>query len=77
MTEFVDNNVISLITELTSFFVNKRYHSRMNFEFDFTLYALTRERLQTTKVKNITETIRNILKYVTDKFKIAKKAIIE
>ena len=49
----------------------------MSFDFDFTFYASTRERLQTVKVENITETIKNILKYVIDKFKIAKKAMIK
>ena len=77
MTEFADNNALSLITELTSFFVNKDFHSRMNFDFDFTFYASTRERLQTVKVKNITEIMKNILKYMIDKFKIVKKAMIK
>ena len=49
----------------------------MSFELNFTLYASTRKRLQATKAEDITETMRNILKYVTDKFKIAKKAMIE
>ena len=77
MTEFVNNNTLSLITELTSFFVNKDFHSRMSFEFDFTFYASTRERLQVTKVENIAETIKNILEYIISKFKIAKKAMIK
>ena len=77
MTEFADNNALSSITKLTPFFVNKDFHSRMSFDFDFTLYASTRERLQAVKVENITEIMKNILKYVIDKFKIAKKAMIE
>ena len=77
MTEFVNNNALFLITELTSFFTNKDFHSRMSFDFDFTLYVSTRERLQAVKVEDITEIIKNILKYVIDKFKIVKKTMIE
>ena len=77
MTEFADNNTLSSITKLTSFFANKDFHSRMSFELDFTLYASTRERLQAVKIENIAETIKNILKYMISKFKIAKKAMIK
>ena len=35
MIEFVDNNAISLITELSTFFVNKNFHFRMNFSSNF------------------------------------------
>ena len=49
----------------------------MSFEFDFTLYASTRERLQAVKVEDIAETMKNILKYMISKFKIAKKAMIK
>ena len=77
ITKFADNNALSSITELTSFFINKDFHFRISFDFDFTFYASTRERLQTAKVKNITEIMKNILKYVIDKFKIAKKVMIK
>ena len=77
MAEFADNNAISSTTGLTPFFANKKYHPRMSFEPDSTLYASTRERLQAAKAEDITGTMRNILEYVTDKSKIAKEAMIE
>ena len=77
MTEFADNNALSSTTGLTPFFANKGFHPRMSFDFDSTFYASTRERLQAAKAEDITETMKNILEYVTGKSKIAKEAMIE
>ena len=66
MIEFVDNNAISISTKLLSFFVNKKFHFRMNFSSNFTSYVITRKRLLIVKAKNIIDTMQNILNYVRD-----------
>ena len=73
MIEFVDNNAISTSTELSSFFVNKKFHSRMSFSSDSTSYATTRERLLIVKAKNIIDTMQNILNYVRDHVEMTQK----
>ena len=73
MTEFVDNNAISATTKLSFFFVNKKFHSRMSFSFDFTSYTITRKRLLIVKAKNIIDTMQNILNYVRNHAKMTQK----
>ena len=76
MTEFADNNAISATTELSLFFVNKRFHSRMSFSSDSISYATTRERFLIVKAKNIIETMQNILNYVRDNVEMIQKRMI-
>ncbi len=59
--EFVNNNVLSSIIFLILFFINKNFHSHMNFNFDIIEYESTRERLQIDWVKNIFEQMNKIL----------------
>ena len=73
MTKFVDNNAIVATTKLFFFFVNKKFHSRMNFSFDSTSYTITRKRLLIVKTKNIIDTMQNILNYVRNHAKIIQK----
>jgi len=63
MIEFVDNNALFSVIFSISFFLNKDFHSRMSFEFDVIEYESSRERLQTTKVENISENMNKTLKF--------------
>ena len=73
MTEFADNNAIFATTRLFLFFVNKKFHSRMNFSFDSTSYTITKKRFLIVKTKNIIDTMQNILNYVRDHAKMIQK----
>jgi len=46
MIEFVNNNVLSSVIFLILFFMNKSFHSHMNFDSDIIEYESIRERLQ-------------------------------
>ncbi len=61
MIEFVNNNVLSLVIFLTLFFMNKNFHSHMNFNSDIIEYESIRERLQINWVKNIFEQMNKTL----------------
>lgn len=62
MTEFADNNAVSADTDLTSFFVNKGFHSWMTFDSDDIKYETAQKHIQTVKAEDITEIMNNILK---------------
>jgi len=66
MIEFVDNNALFSVIFSISFFLNKDFHSRMSFEFDVIEYESSHERLQTTKVENISENMNKTLKFVRE-----------
>ena len=74
--EFVNNNVLLALIEMTLFFVNKDFHFRMSFSSNFTSYILTRKRLQTAKIEVITDLMIKTLKVITIKAKVAKNTII-
>ena len=76
MIEFANNNAISATTELSFFFVNKKFHLRMSFSSDSISYVTTRERLLIVKAKNIIETMQNILNYVRDNVEMIQKRMI-
>jgi len=63
MIKFINNNALFSIIFLISFFLNKDFHSHMNFELDVIEYESFRERLQITKVKNIFEHMNKTLKF--------------
>jgi len=63
MIEFIDNNALFSIIFLISFFLNKDFHSHISFELDVIKYESFRERLQTTKVENISEHMNKTLKF--------------
>ena len=76
MIEFANNNAISATIELSFFFVNKKFHSRMSFSSNFISYVTTRKRLLIVKAKNIIETMQNILNYVRDNVEMIQKRMI-
>ncbi len=53
MTEFIDNNAILSSIEQSAFFLNKSFHSHMNFDLNSTKYEITWARIKASKVKNI------------------------
>ncbi len=55
MTEFVDNNAISLSIKQSAFFLNKSFHSHMSFDSNSTEYEITQARIQASKAENIFE----------------------
>ncbi len=55
MIKFVDNNVMFTVIFLTSFFLNKNFHSHMSFDSDIIEYESIRERLQIIRIKNISD----------------------
>ena len=70
MIEFINNNALFLIIFLISFFLNKDFHSCMSFELDIIEYESSCERLQTIKVKNISE-------YMNKTLKFARKSLVK
>ncbi len=66
MIEFVNNNALFSVIFSISFFLNKDFHSRMSFEFDVIEYESSRERLQATKVENISEHMNKTLKFARE-----------
>ncbi len=63
MIEFIDNNALFSVIFSISFFLNKDFHSRMSFELNVSEYESSCERLQMTKVKNISEHMNKTLKF--------------
>ncbi len=77
MIEFVDNNALFSVIFSTSFFLNKDFHSCMSFEFDVIKYESSRERLQTTKVKNISEHMNKTLKFAHESLVKTRKQMMK
>ena len=61
--EFSDNNNTSSSTRLSPFFYNKGFHPRMSFSPDATTYDTTRERLQSSEAKDISQRMQEILDF--------------
>ena len=76
MIEFVNNNALSVSIKMILFFVNKNFHSDMSFSLNSTSYISTRERLQTAKIKVITDSMKKTLRIMTIKAKVAKNTMI-
>ena len=66
MIKFIDNNALFSVIFSISFFLNKDFHSCINFELDVIEYESSWERLQTTKVENISEHINKTLKFARE-----------
>ena len=76
MIEFVNNNALLTSIKIIFFFVNKDFYSRISFSSDFTLYVSTRERLQTAKIKVITDSMKKTLRMMIIKAKVVKNTMI-
>jgi len=77
MIEFVDNNALFSVIFSISFFLNKDFHSHMNFELDVIEYESSRECLQTTKVENISKHINKTLKFARESLVKTRKQMMK
>ncbi len=77
MIEFVNNNALFSIIFLISFFLRKDFHSHMSFKLDIIEYENFRERLQVTKVKNISEHMNKILTFAHESLVKTRKQMIQ
>ncbi len=77
MIEFVDNNALFSVIFSISFFLNKDFHSCMSFELDIIEYESFRERLQMTKVENISEHMNKTLKFARESLVKTQKQIMK
>ncbi len=75
--EFVDNNALFSVIFSTSFFLNKDFHSRMSFELDVIEYESSYERLQMTKVENISEHMNKTLKFARESLVKTRKQMMK
>ena len=75
MIEFANNNAIFATIELSSFFVNKEFHSRMSFSSNSISYATTKKRFLIVKAKNIIDIMQNIFNFVRNHAKVIQKRI--
>jgi len=66
MIEFIDNNALFSVIFSISFFLNKDFHSCMSFELNVIEYESSHERLQMTKVENISEHMNKTLKFACE-----------
>ena len=76
MIEFINNNILAALIKIIFFFVNKSFHSCISFSSDSTSYISTRKRLQTAKIKVITNSMKKTLRIMTIKEKVVKNTII-
>jgi len=58
MTEFVNNNAISLLIEQSTIFLNKNFHSHISFNLNLTKYKSTRAKIEADKAENIFKHIK-------------------
>ena len=63
LTKFNDNNNVSSFISIFFFYMNKDFHSWMNFNSNISNYDLTRERIKTEKIDDIVNWIQKLLKF--------------
>ena len=57
MIEFANNNNVLIFTNISFFYINKEFHSRINFNLNTIDYIITRKRFNVIKMKNIIDHI--------------------
>jgi len=72
MTEFINNNAISSSIKQSAFFLNKNFHSRMNFNLNSTEYEITRAKIEAIKAKNIFKHMKQSLALIKQALERAK-----
>ncbi len=73
MIEFSENFNIFSIISMTSFYFNKNFHSRMNFDSDTTDYETTYERLEARKADDIITWMKKLLIFNCQQLKKTKQ----
>ncbi len=76
MAEFADNNALFSAINMTFFFMNKGFHSRMSFDSDLIEYESIRERLQTARVEDIFDHINKTLIFAREALTKSRKQMI-
>ncbi len=75
MIKFNENFNIFLIISMTSFYFNKNFHSRINFDSDTTDYETTYEYLEARKANDIIIWIKELLNFDHQQLKKMKQII--
>ena len=76
MTEFADNNALFSAINMTFFFMNKGFHSRMSFDPDLIEYESIRERLQATRAEDIFDHMNKTLIFAREALIKSRKQMI-
>ena len=69
MMKFSDNNNVFSVISLSSFYLNKDFHSHMSFSSDTTTYKFTHKQLQSVKTENIITHMQKILNFSLQQLK--------
>ncbi len=80
MIKFIDNNVILLSIEQSTFFLNKSFHSHMSFDLNSIEYEITQARIEADKAKNIFKHMKwslALIKQVLTKVRVTMKKQID
>ncbi len=72
MTEFINNNAISSLIKQSAFFLNKSFHSCMNFDLNSIEYKITYTRIKVIKAKNIFKHMKWLLALIKQALKRIK-----
>ena len=68
ITEFANNNIVFLNIDLSFFYINKSFNSRIFYNFDNIEYIIVREKFKIIKVEDINNIMQRILKYMQQNF---------
>ena len=77
IVEFADNNNVLTFINISLFYANKGFHSRISFNFDIIDYVIIRKRLNVIKIKDIIDRMQNVFFYIREKLNKAQLIIIE
>jgi len=80
MTEFVNNDAILSSIEQLIFFLNKNFHSHINFDLNSIEYEITQAKIEADKAKNIFEHMKwslTLIKQVLTRIRVTMKKQID
>ena len=78
MIEFVNNNDVLIFTNVSFFYANKEFHSRISFNFDIIDYIIIiRKRLDAVKAKDIIDHIQDVFVYIRENLNKTQFIMIE
>ncbi len=80
MIEFVNNNAILSSIEQSTFFLNKNFHSHINFDSNLIEYEITQAKIEADKAENIFKHMKwslALIKQVLAKVRVTMKKQID
>ena len=80
MIEFINNNAILSSIKQSTFFLNKSFHSHMNFDLNSIEYEITQAKIKADKAKNIFKYMKwslALIKQVLTKVRVTMKKQID